>query len=259
MAKDNNRKAVISILQGFGFSAFEIPEESQKGRRADIRATKDTQSFLIEVKSRENHPEFMSRLKKANDLEIVSYEKQLHRSNSLGKIICDAVRQLEDTPDDVRSFKCIWFRALESLITDEFDFIKATLYGTRHLLVCDQSIIFSYVSCYYFDPNEFYKFRSLDAVVLENGKRVELCLNSLSCRFDEFRCSSLYRIFESKGTLRIIDPNKLEMGKEILVADTDVPRNDREAVIRFIQEKYGLHVQPIDMKVIGAGILYTQG
>lgn len=255
MTKDNDRKAVITILQGLGFSAFEIPEEPQKGRRADIQATKDTQSFLIEVKSKEDHPEFMSGLKEANDFEIVPYEKSLRRSNSFGKIIREGVRQLEETPEGIRSFKCIWFRALESLLSDAFDFMKATLYGTKHLLIRDQSGHFYHARCYYFDPNEFFKFPSLEAVVFDNGRGAELCVNSFSRRFAEFRCSVLYSIFESSGAL--IDPRKLEKGKMILVADTDVPRKDREAVIRFIQEKYGMHVQTVDMKVIGAGILYT--
>ncbi|MBU2227213.1 MAG: hypothetical protein KJ936_06030 [Proteobacteria bacterium] len=255
MAKDIEKKAVIKILQDFGFSSSEIPEEPQKGRRADIRATKDTQSFLIEVKTKEDHPEFTTALKKTKDLEIVPYEKQLRRSNTFGKIIREGVRQLEETPDDAQSFKCIWFRAIETLFTDAFDFMKATLYGTRHLLVRDQSGGFSHATCFYFDPNEFFKYPSLDAVVLDNGRGAELSVNSFSRRFAEFRGSVLYQLFESSRALT--DPLKLEDQKEIFVADTDVSRNDKDAVIKFIQEKYGISVNPFEMKSMGAAILYT--
>lgn len=255
MAKDNEKKTVIEILRGFGFSSCEIPEEPQRGRRADIRSVKDAESYLIEVKSKEDHPEFSAALKKTNDLEIVPYEKRLRRSNTFGKIIREGVGQLEETPDIAQSFKCIWFRAIEALFTDAFAFMKATLYGTRILLVRDQSGSFSHASCFYFDPNEFFKHPSLDGVVLDNGRGAELCVNSFSKRFADFRRSFLYKFFEARRALT--DPSRLEEGKQILVADTGVPRSDQEAVIRFVQEKYGIHVNPFEMKSIGAAILYT--
>jgi len=80
MAKDPDRETVISILKDFGVSGSEIPEEPQRGRRADIRATKENQFFLIEVKSKEDYPEFTAALERASDFEIVPYEKQLQRS-----------------------------------------------------------------------------------------------------------------------------------------------------------------------------------
>ncbi|MCF8144245.1 MAG: hypothetical protein K9N21_10020 [Deltaproteobacteria bacterium] len=254
MPKDIERQAVIEILQDFGFTSSEIPEEPQKGRRADIRATKGNQSFLIEVKTKEDHPEFTAALNRSNYLEIVPYEKQLHRSNTFGKIIREGVSQLEQTPDDAHSFKCIWFRAIESLFSDAFDFMKATLYGTRHLLVCDKSGRFSHANCFYFDHNEFFKYPSLDAVVLDNGRGAELSVNSFSRRLKEFRCSLLYQLFESGQALT--DPHKLEQQNDVLVADTDVSR-DKEAVVKYIQEKYGIFVNPIKMKSMGGAILYT--
>jgi len=133
--------------------------------------------------------------------------------------------------------------------------MKATLYGTRHLLVRDQSGGFSHATCFYFDPNEFFKYPSLDAVVLDNGRGAELSVNSFSRRFAEFRGSVLYQLFESSRALT--DPLKLEDQKEIFVADTDVSRNDKDAVIKFIQEKYGISVNPFEMKSMGAAILYT--
>jgi hypothetical protein len=255
MAKDLERKAVVKKLQDFGFISSEIPEEPQKGRRADIRATKASQSFLIEVKTKEDHPEFMAALDNTKDLEIVPYEKQLRRSNTFGKIIREGVNQLEQTPDDAQSFKCIWFRAIEGLLTDAFDLMKATLYGTRYLLVRDKSGGFSYTICFYFDPNEFFKFPSLDAVILDNGRRAELSVNSFSRRFTEFRRSCLYQLFESIRALT--DPLKLEKQSDIFVVDTDIARNDKDAVIKYLQGKYGISVNPFEMKSMGGAILYT--
>ena len=253
MKKDTEKETVIKILQEFGFDIVEIPEEPQKGRRADVRATKDKQSFLIEVKSREDHPKFMSDLKKAKNFEIIEYNKELRRSNTFGKIIREGAEQLNETPDEIGSFKCIWFRAVESLIPDAFEFMKATLYGTKHLLVRDQSNHFSHAKCYYFEPSEFFKLRSLEGVILDNGRGAELCLNTFSYRLDEFRRTALYCLFKRKRAL--IDPHKLEKQGMILIADEDVPRVDKEALIRSIQKKYGLYVRQLDMKVLGGGII----
>jgi hypothetical protein len=255
MSKDTDKKTVIQILQNLGFSASEIPEEPQKGRRADIRASKNDQYYLIEVKSREDHPEFTTALKKSNDLEVVPYQKHLRKSNTIGKIVREGVRQLQATPDRYQSFKCIWFRAIETLLSDAFDFVKATLYGTRYLLVRDQSGNISYAICYYFDPNEFFKYTSLDAVILDNGRSAELSVNSYSKRFTEFRGCVLYQLFDSQHALT--DPLRLEEKKEILVADTDIPRSDAEAVIEFVQRKYNIYVNPVEMKSMGAAILYA--
>ena len=255
MKKDDEKNTVIKILQGFGFNAFEIPEEPQKGRRADIRAIKDAQSFLIEVKTKDDHPNFKAALKEAEDLEIVEYEKPLRRSNTFGKIIREGAKQLEETPDDAQSFKCIWFRAIEALFTDELKFMKSTLYGIEHLIVIDQLRCLSAAECFFFNHSEFFNNPSLDGVVLDNGSVLELCVNSFSKRYDTFRNSVLYNIFESSRALT--DPLMLEGQREILVANTDVQRKDKDAVIKFIQDKYGVYVNLIEMKSIGAAVLYT--
>lgn len=254
MAKDIERKAVTEILRDFGFASSEIPEEPQKGRRADIHATKGNQSFLIEVKTKKDHTEFMAALKRAKDLEIVPYEKEIIRSNTFGKILREGVEQLEQTPDNAKSFKCIWFRAIERLLTDTFDFMKATLYGTRYLLVRDKLRRFSYARCFYFDHNEFFKYPSLDAVVLDNGRGAELSVNSFSRRFEEFRNSALYQVFASNRA--VTDPLQLEQKMAVLVADTDAPRNDKDALIKYIQGKYGISINQLEMKSMGGAILY---
>ena len=256
MRKDSDREIVIKLLQELGFEAFKIPEEPQKGRRADVRATKDKQSFLIEVKSKEDHSEFMSELRKANAFKIIEYKKELRRSDTFGKIIREGAKQLDETPDEVGSFKCIWFRAVEALIPDAFEFMKATLYGTALLLVRDQSNHFSCEKCYYFEPSEFFILRSLEGVILDNGQKAELCINTFSNRRDEFQRTALYCLFEQKGA--ITDPHKLEKQGKILVVDKGFSRKDKDILIKFILEKYGfLHARQFPMKVIGGGIIGT--
>lgn len=52
MSKDEDTNTVIDILRNFSFSAVKIPESPKEGKRADIKAEKEGDHFLIEVKTR---------------------------------------------------------------------------------------------------------------------------------------------------------------------------------------------------------------
>ena len=207
MAKDLESEKVIEILNSCLFYAERIPESSQKGQRADIAAWKGEDRYIIEVKTKDDHPDLMEEIEKGNDLEIIEYKKELFRSNTLSGIICGAVDQLIDTPDDNHSFKIIWFRAVESLIVDILSFLKSTIYGIRHLFIRNSMNKFYHVECYYFDFNDFFKFTMLDGIILDDGKKLELCTNSFSSRLPEFQNSTLYNFFSERN--KLIDPLKL--------------------------------------------------
>ena len=256
MSKDEDTNTVIDILRNFSFSTVRISESPKEGKRADIKAEKGGDHFLIEVKSRQDHPELMSDIEKAQPFEIVEYEKELFRSNTLAGIIRDAVSQLMDTPDPYNSFKIVWFRAVGALIEDEMSFLKSTLYGISHLMVREPNGRIIHAPCYYFDFNEFYKYANLEGVVLDNGKGLELCVNGFSKRAGEFAKSSLYTFFSSHNA--VTDPLKLEEESEIMVADTQISRKNQEAIKDYIQKKYEINVKVLNLKSIGGVITYNQ-
>jgi hypothetical protein len=255
MQKDLEAKIVTDILRSLNFSAEKIPECPQDGKRADILAKKEGDHFLIEVKSKSDHPSLKSEIDNANDFEIIQYQKGLYRSNTLSGIVRDAVTQLSNTPDSHNSFKIMWFRAVESIIEDEMLFLKTTLYGKRHLLVKENDGRISHASCYYFDINEFYKYPSLDGVILDNGKGLELCVNDFAQKVQEFRESSVYSVFDKHHA--VTDPSKLEAKKEILIADTPMPRNDEDAIKAYIENKYNINVQIFNLNSMGGVIVYS--
>jgi hypothetical protein len=256
MSKDKDTNSVINIFKKLSFSAERIPESPKEGNRADIKAEKDNDHFLIEVKSRQDHPELMSDIKGARPLEIVEYEKGLSRSNTLSGIIRKAVSQLIATPDSYNSFKIIWFRSVEALIEDEMSFLKSTLYGINHLIVRQSNGRISHSPCYYFDINEFYKYEDLEGVILDNGQGLELCVNGFSRRISEFTVSSLYNFFSSHNA--VTDPLKLEEESKIMVADTQIPRKNQGAIMDYIQKKYRIDAQIINLKSVGGVIRYIQ-
>lgn len=256
MRKDLEAQIVTDILRSLNFIVEIIPESPQDGKRADILAEKDGDHFLIEVKSKSDHPSLKSDIENANDLEIIQYQKSLYRSNTLSGIIRDAVTQLNDTPDSHNSFKLMWFRAIESIIEDEMLFLKTTMYGKRHLLVKEHDGRISHASCYYFDINEFYKYPGLDGVILDNGKGLELCVNDFSQKVHEFRRSRLYSLFDKHHA--VTDPSELEARKEILVADTKMPRNNEDDIKAYIENKYNFYVQVLNLNSMGGVIVYGE-
>lgn len=254
LSKDIDTQNAVRILNSLSFSAVKIPEDSQLGKRGDIKAQKGDDHYIIEVKSKEDHPAFMSKIQKSNDLEVVEYKKGLFRSNTLSGIIGEAVDQLTETPDHNNSFRILWFRAIESLIEDIHSFLKATIYGIRYLLVRDSSSKFYSVQCYYFDYNDFYNFPTLDGIILDNGNGLELCTNSFSPRLYEFQSSTLYQLFYEGNAL--IDPEKLEKDGKIFVADTPIKRKDENEIKKYIENKYKVHVQILQMNVLGGVVTY---
>jgi len=249
---DQDRAAVIDILKShMGFQAEPIPEHEDE--RADISAWKNGNYYLFEVKTREDHPALMDRVGKNPDFELTEYSKELRRSNSISSIIEKASSQLSKTPKTNNDFSCVWFRAVDHLIPDEVEFIQTSLYGIRHLLVWDSDRKSSYAKCYYFDYNDFFSFKNVNAVVIDNGRAMHICINNHSNRIQEFRKSELYRYFD--GVNAIIDPDKFEKDSSILVADIDCPRNQVNRIKEYIQQKYGLQVGNIfEMKSL-AGVI----
>lgn len=209
-----------------GFEAEIIPEHEDE--RADISAWRNNDYYLFEVKSRDDHPALMEQIDKKPNFQITEYSKELKRSNKISSIIKKASNQLAKTPKSNNDFSCIWFRAVHHLIPDEIECIQASLFGIRHLLVTDSERKFHHVKCYYFDYSDFFRFQNINAVVTDNGKAIQICINNYSNRISEFRNSELYRYFEKANAL--IDPDRFNKGSKLLVADIDCPRNQVDKI-----------------------------
>lgn len=236
-----------------GFHAEPIPEHENE--RADISAWKNDDYYLFEVKSRKDHPALMDRINKNPDFEITGYSKKVRRSNTISSIIEKAGSQLLKTPKPNNDFSCVWFRAVDHLIPDEVEIIKTSLYGIRYLLVWDSERKSSYAKCYYFDYNDFFNFKAINAVVIDNGSAMHICINDHSNRIREFRKSELYKYFD--GLNALIDPDNFEKDSSSLVADIDCPRNQVDRIKEYIHQKYGLQVGNIfEMKSL-AGVIMT--
>jgi hypothetical protein len=63
------------------------------------------------------------------------------------------------------------------------------------------------------------------------------------------RDSGLVRVFRSGGKDAVVDPATREAVGEAFIADCDLPRRDRNGVLRFLEQKYG--VKDLDTMDLG--------
>ena len=251
-AKDTSVIAVQGILQSYGFDVEPIPK-SQKGKRADLRVNTGDDSYVIEVKSRLDHPRLRTRINEKPDGEVVPYSKSLSPDNTFCGIIREAVEQLESTPKKPQEFNCLWFRAIEWLITDAAILMETTLYGISYLMIRDEQGNIFHKQCYLFHYNEFFGHPNLDGVIIETNNGLKLCVNMFSAKDNDFKESELGLFFGKKNA--VIDPNDLERKGLIYLADTDVHRRDQEKVKQYVQSKYGIKVTNFFSMELTAGIV----
>lgn len=252
MSTDQDTNTVIDILKNhMGFEAEKIPEEDDE--RADISAWKKNDYYLFEVKSRDDHPAIMEKVDKKPNFQVTGYLKELKRSNKISSIMEKASNQLAHTPKLHNDYSCVWFRAVHHLIPDEVEFIEASLYGIRHLWVIDSERKSYHSRCFYFDYNDFFRFKNINAVVIDNGSGIKICINNYSNGIKEFRESELYKYFNASNAL--IDPDKFTKDSGVLVADIDCPRNQTDKIKTYIHQKYGMKVNNVFEMNSMAGVL----
>ncbi len=140
--------------------------------------------------------------------------------------------QLDSFQKEPIDFRLLWLHArhpYESLQLMQFE---ATLYGTVDLLDLAETPLAR--PCFFFTYSEFFRFREvLDGAFVASDNQGVFCLNSFSPRFEKLKNSQLCRAFRG-----IRDPIDLERTGEAYVADCDVSRKDRAAVLEYVKVKY---------------------
>jgi hypothetical protein len=178
-------------------------------------------------------------------------------NNRLSGIVRKAAKQLDSTGADVLyNNRIVWFTGTGfDAEAKHFQFM-ATLYGSTKIFeVGGGGVSESQLrECYFFRNADFYRFRAqLDGSVVAylHGDHVaaKLCLNSYSEGWQALRESPLALNFK----LGLIDPIAEEAAGKAYIVDTDLPRSDLQAVLRYLEEKYSLQqAQRMDMNLVSA-------
>ena len=230
---DQDLKNIISDLLRAGGLAVEQLEE-RKERTPDLRATYQDESYIIEIKSKLDNEELLrTEEERLASGEMVQHFEGTGRLSPIARVIEDGVKQIRSLPPNHSDFRLLWLHAEGARPKLQMQQFHGTLYGTTNIIEIDGPS----TTCYYFYQNELYKFRhDLDGAVLTDGYEGQLCLNNFSPRANGLRESFLARSVFKDG---ICDPEALEREGRIFIADGEEDRNDSNAVIRFLQKKYG--------------------
>jgi hypothetical protein len=245
---------VEQVLAAWGATVESLPTSSKE--ESDWLALLGGCRLLIEEKTKFDDPAaYQARSDALSAGQVHGSTLPLVHNNRLSGIVRKAAGQLSSTGKEIaHDARFLWFTGVEFHgEAKHYQFI-ATLYGSTRIFELDQPTM---KECYFFRNSDYFRYRShLDGAVAahlhDDVLTMRLCLNPYSPNWLTLRDSPYAKQFE----YGLIDPVAEEVAGQAYIADTDVPRNDEGAVLRYLEQKYGLtRAMSMDMNLTSATVL----
>lgn len=222
---------VVTLLEGFGFQAKEIPTGEKKTPDLLVRSSSD--SYLIELKELlGDEKELLEVQEVLARGEIAELAEPWAPKNTISGVAKKAQKQVAAS-EEKADFHILWLDCSGHDPESQQKQAFATLYGTTNIYdIQDNSFV---RECYYFHDSVFFRWREqLDgAFVMVDGGGA-LYLNTHSPRIHALRESALVKAFRDG----VVDPEELEQAGASLIADCAIDRKDPGAVIQYLAKKY---------------------
>lgn len=241
------------VLSTWGAKAESI--QTSRKEESDWLAELDGCRLLVEEKMKFDDP--ASRVEREGTLasgQVHGVITPLTHNNRISGIVRKAAGQLSSSGNDVgHDLKIVWFTGVGFDAEAKHHQFISTLYGTTRIFELERPQM---RECYFFRNSDFYRFGAqLDGAVAAyltgNTVTMKLCLNPYSPNWELLRDSPYAKQFKHG----LIDPVAEEESGEAYIADTSIARTDESAVLRFIEQKYGLvNAMNMDMKMASAMI-----
>lgn len=226
------KQHITQLLESWGFEVEPLDDDGGS-LTPDLRVQAGAELYLVEVKQKEDDAALREEeARRLADGETIWRSEPWGPRNRTAGIIRHGVEQLRahDAPRD--AYRLLWLHAGGDDPALYWEQFHGTLYGTTNVFQIRGGGSWT---CYYFYDSAFYRWRSvLDAAVLSDGARMQLCINTYISGAERLRNSLLVRRF---GT-GICDPAALEGEGVALIADCDFDRADSSRVIQYLQDKY---------------------
>ena len=242
------------LLNQLGFEVADI-DTKYDGQSPDFDVIGENSRYTIELKIKGDDPVEIEKdeaaLKRG---ELVSKSIPIGPRNRLAGIIRKGVEQIVDHDPKNETYHVVWVHSAGEDPDLHNRRFHSTLFGIEKLFSLRKDNV---ITCYYFHNSAFFSWRDfLDGVILTYLNNVQLCINTLSTRSEEFRKSEL-TLSMSKG---LCDPERLERQfDDVMVADCDIDRKNSDDILRYLQNKYGLdHLQQIPMHQL-TGMIAVSG
>lgn len=251
MKRDPYKFKAKTCLEESGYNVRLIAEE-QDDNRADLLASCETDSLIVEVKCKYDDLELTNQLSKAEYREILPYHAKIHRNNSLSSLIEEASRQIEASKIlSENAFGVLWFHPDPKLgFSDSDQQMRMTLYGGQYAFVDDPNGAQWTLPCYYTTYSDFFRYTSINAVALHVEEGVQLLPNPFSDRIDDFKVSRIYEDFSHHYSIWTPELVATEGGALCLNGEIDL--KDIEAVRAALEKQNpGYSVRFVDMHSYG--------
>lgn len=236
MKRDPYKFQVKSCLEESGYTVHLI-EEDQNDNRADLLASCETDSLIVEVKCKYDDDELFKQLRAAKARETVPYHAEIRRKNSLSSLIEEASRQIEASKILSKdAFGVLWFHPDPKLgFSDADQQIRMTLYGGQYAFVDAPDGSQLTMPCYYTTYSDFYRYASINAVVLHVEEGVQILPNTFSDRINDFKKSRLYEDFSHHSS--VWTPELLKAEGRALCLHGAIDLKDLDAVRAALEKQ----------------------
>jgi hypothetical protein len=236
---------VEQIFTDQGFDVVRISEVHDE-ERADYRVTDSNDSYVIEVKDKFDANSMLAEYHQRLDAgDVFVRSESTGYKNAVSNVFDKAESQLAASIESDAEHRIVWIELAGIDRKLQFQQTIATIYGTVQLLPIGPSVVTK--ECYYFTYNVVNRNPQIDAFIVCDGQSCLLATNPFSPRFQSLSATKLYGIFADKDA--IVDPVALEQAEAIYVADCAISRRDTQAVLEYVQTKYGvarfLDLQPV--------------
>jgi hypothetical protein len=231
MREDDDTKDVLRILNALGLSALPI-SATHAHKTPDILVEAPDGRVLIEVEGK-------PRDRQVRDLlDGPAGATLLYRNDRVRDRVHSAWRQIRDYPGrQAIDSTVIWLlcrKRSEAILTGRA--ARASVLGTQQLEGETDKGAYYDKPCFFFHESLFFSHKELDAVVIDDGESIELCLNPYGPRYATFRDGALAKRF--RGAFAVLDPVAEEAAGRAFIADCAIDRRDTNEVVRYLRQKY---------------------
>ncbi len=217
-----------------GLKVEKIKEGSTK--TPDFLVECEQFKYLVELKEKLTDPEFL-KIREQSLLEGELFEETTPagRKKKISKVISDACSQLASSTIKA-DFNIVWLYARGHQPDFQMYDFESTLYGYEVVIDWGKEKGFSGF-CYHYGHSDFYNYRNiLDGAIISTTEGMQFCLNVCSPKYQLLSESGLRKAFRHG----VLDLKDLERKGEALIVDSDVDRNDENAVMQYVIKKYNL-------------------
>jgi len=257
----DSESTVERLLADVGYSVTKIAKGNKES--PDFFVHDDASSYVIELKTKfPSDKEIRERREVLLAGDIHQINEPMVRKNTLSGIIRKAKDQLREYSQKDDIFRLVWLFCTGHLANPRMEQFEATLYGSATIV--DWADDGRSGECYFFYTSDFYRYRQvLDGAIVSSDSegnliKAKLLLNPLSPRYEKMKESSLQNHFQEQEA--VLDPIVLENEQKAFLVTGDVDRDNRQAVLDYLREKYKLtNIHVLEMKhMSGTKIIPTQ-